>query len=336
MTGALNGREGRATIHDVAKAAGVSISTVSRVLSGARRVDPGLAESVWKASSRLGYRVDPIGRALRRRETATVGLVVPNITNPFFPVFVQGVEAALRESGSSLLLADSQDSVDVERSCIELMIDRRVDALVISPCHRLASEPAIADAMRRVRVVQVDRRASSIVPHVGVDHDAAIRELLDALQKRGRRSFAFICGDTSEWPTFRRLSAFKKWTKVNDPQALNHILTGVGDMGAADREVRLLVEQSPQIDAVICSNDVLAVGALAGLEGLRIPVPKKIAVTGYDDTIIARITKPTLTSVSQPVEELARLAVQLAGSSHEQTDAYMSKLPAQIHYRNST
>lgn len=126
----------RVTIRDVARSAGVSIATVSRVLTGSSTVAPTRAQAVWDAASRLGYRVDPIGRALRRRETTSAGVVVPNINNPFFPALIQAVEAEFRKAGWSMLLAEAQDDVEVERECLDLLIARRVDRLLVSPVDR--------------------------------------------------------------------------------------------------------------------------------------------------------------------------------------------------------
>ncbi len=153
----MAGRPARARLREVAELAGVHPSTASRALSGSRAVRPDVAAAVQRAAEKLDYRVDPIGRALRGERTGTVGMVVPDIVNPFFPAVVQAVEQALHADGRSLFLCDASNDARVEAERIEALLDRRVDALIISPVHQHYSAPAVLKAASRVPVVQVDR-----------------------------------------------------------------------------------------------------------------------------------------------------------------------------------
>jgi LacI family transcriptional regulator len=133
----------RVTIHDVARLAGLSTSSVSRALTGARQVRPGVTERVEQAARQLGYRPDAVARSLRRQETRTLGLIVADITNPFFPVVVQAVEREAREAGFGLLLVDAQNDAAIEEESVRLLLDKRVDALLIAPSHRFLSRSVI-------------------------------------------------------------------------------------------------------------------------------------------------------------------------------------------------
>lgn len=326
----------RVTIRDVARSAGVSIATVSRVLTGSSTVAPTRAQAVWDAASRLGYRVDPIGRALRRRETTSAGVVVPNINNPFFPALIQAVEAEFRKAGWSMLLAEAQDDVEVERECLDLLIARRVDRLLVSPVDRRKSRPAVVAAAREVAVMQLDRRASSEVPHVGVDHARGTRELLEHLRAQGRSRMAFAGADPSEWPAHQREVAFRRWAGKNYPDSASRMMLGDSTVQWGRAAAAQALERWPDTDALVCANDLIGVGALLYFEDAGIPVPRQVAVTGFDDTVIASITRPTLTSVAQPVLEVARLAVEFAHSGEAGDGAREILVPPRIVLRASS
>ncbi|HET7111490.1 MAG TPA: LacI family DNA-binding transcriptional regulator, partial [Gemmatimonadales bacterium] len=208
-------------MNDVAEKAGVSIATVSRVLNGRphSRISPWTRDAVMAAAKALNYHIDPIGRALRVQSTASLGLVVPNITNPFFPALIQAVEAAGRRSSWSMVLSDAQDDPAVEREVTELLVARRVDALLISPCDRIRSRKTILRLAESLPVVQLDRSCTSKVDHVGVDHVDAIGQVLAHLTAEGRTRLAFLGVHSSEWPAHQREVAFRRWARHHFPQA---------------------------------------------------------------------------------------------------------------------
>ncbi len=200
----------------MAREAGVSTASVSRALSGARPVTPAVAAAVLEASSRLGFRANQVARALRVSSTQTIGLVVPDITNPFFPSLVQAIETELRSEGRGLLLADSLNDPKLEAQRIEELLDRQVDGLLVSPCHRVISRRALEAASERAAVVQLDRQASTRVPYVGMDHGLGMRSLLDHLRSTGRRVFALLGADVSNAPSFERRAAYVRYFRGTD------------------------------------------------------------------------------------------------------------------------
>jgi LacI family transcriptional regulator len=307
------GRDARpATLREVAEAVGCSVATVSRVLAGDRPVGPDLARRVQEAARELGYLPNQVARALRSRSTRTVGLVLPQITNPFFPELMRAVEHALHDQGRALLLADSADDPALEAERVELLIARQVDGLIVAPVDQERSVPTLAKAAARVPVVLLDRNVDTVqADAVTVDNAAGIRLLLDHLRAQGRRRLWFLgpAGEVSAG--VERRAAFQDWAARHADLwrvELGDFSIGFGEQ-AAGKAVTAAAALRP--DALVCANDLIAAGALRRLRELGVEVPGQIAVTGFDDIALASLTSPALTTVRQPNRELAAEAARM-------------------------
>jgi LacI family transcriptional regulator len=312
----------RATIHDVARLAGVSIASVSRALTGARKVRPEIAERVRTAAAALGYEPDQVGRSLRRQETDTIGLVVADITNPFFPTLVQAVEGVLREARFGLLLADAQNDPEAEARAVRLLLGRRVDAILITPVDRHRSAATVEEAARSVPVVQLDRFATSDVHYVGMDHDRAIADILALLHRSGRRHPALIGSDPSVSTSWERQRAYERRAAALDPAAPTRVLVGSYSVQWGRVAAARVMDQWPEVDAIVCANDLIGLGVLQELRRRDIAVPQQVAVTGFDDTLLAVASDPALTSVLQPVGPMAETAVEIVTGTAPDTPAH--------------
>ena len=302
-------RDPRPTIRDVATLAGLSPSTVSRVLSGARPVGPEVAERVKQAADALLFRPNSVARSLRTQQTSTVGLVIPDIINPFFPLLVQAVEQATREHELSVLLVDCGNEKQRETNALELLLDRRVDAIVISPCHSTASLPALRSASRRAPIIQIDRVADDKLPFAVVDQAHGIQLLLDHLTETGRRRIAFIGSDPSASTSALRAAAFERYALTRDPGQAPRMMVGDFSGESTATVTRALLERWPDTDAILCANDVIAAGARQFVRERLGEGHPEIAVTGFDNTMVAETGD--LTSVRQPLLDLAHHAVNL-------------------------
>ncbi len=301
---------GRLKIHDVAAEAGVSVATVSRVLTGTRSVREESTAAVLAAVEKLGYRPNQVGRALRRQKTQVVGMVLPRVNNPFFPAVVQACEEYLRSQGYALLLSTSDDDPDVERQRLEMLVDRQVDGLLVSPCRWTDSAAAVAAAQRLVPLVELDRNSSGFAgDFVGVDDALGIEQVVAHLRAGGRHDLAFIGSDEANFSGRARHEAFRQLT--GPEAAANRELLGAfsEDWGYEAGLTVLGGDVRPQ--ALVCANDLIAIGALRAAEQLGLSVPDDIAISGYDDIDMARVCKPALTTVRQPVAALSRRAVDL-------------------------
>lgn len=294
------------TMRDVAAAAGVSVATVSRVLSGNRPVRPEHAAAVRDAVDRLGYRPNQLASALRRQTTLTVGMVVPEIANPFFPGVVEAIEHALVGHRRGLLLCDSQGDPDHELQQVLRLLDRQVDGILIVPCHEQRSAAAVEAALAQVPVVQVDRRVSGVVTDtIEADHTAGIRALVEHLHALGRRRLAFVGADVASSVAKERLEAYRS-TGAGGPELLGTFTIDHGQAAA-----RALLDADELPDGVVGANDLIALGVIQGLRAAGVEVPDTVAVTGFDDIGFASVTHPALTTAHQPVRHLGASAVRL-------------------------
>jgi LacI family transcriptional regulator len=321
----------RVTIRDVASDAGLSISTVSRVLSGARAVAPDIAGRVRESADRLGYRVDSIGRSLRTQRTNTIGLVVPDITNPFFPALVQAIEHAARDRGFGVLIADADNDPDVERSAVRTLVDRRVDAILISPTHLTASLPGLAEAARVVRTIQIDRVIDETLPFVRVDQVGPVASIVQHLRTTGRRHIAFIGQQMTITTSLERERAFRQLVAASFPAEPPRVLPGRMSAESGQTAAHEILASWPETDAIVCANDLIAVGVLQELDsrGAR----SAIAVSGFDDTMVADALD--LTSVRQPVEALADAAVAAVADMSGVMSIQLA-LASEVIFRGST
>jgi len=320
----------RITIREVAADAGLSISTVSRALTGARAVTPDIVERVRESAERLGYRADSIGRSLRTQRTNTLGLVIPDITNPFFPALVQAIEHSAREHGLSVLIVDADNNPQVERAALRTLLDRRVDAVLISPAHATASLDALAETARVVPTIQVDRVIDGALPWVRVNQSRPIVELVGRLRAGGRSHFVFVGQASTVATSFERESAFAALMSSALPDQPLRVLHGTMSAASAGLAAWKIMRDWPETDAIICANDMIAVGVL---QALRSSLPSlNVAVSGFDDTLLAEAMG--LTSVRQPVDAMASAAI--AAASGEPGANVQVELFSKVIFRAST
>ncbi len=303
---------GLVTIRDVAARAGVSVATASRALSGNRAVSAANLRTVTRAAEDLGYRPNRIASALRRQVTDTIGLVVPQISNPFFPMLIEAVHTQLQSSPKQLLLCDAMQDPDAESQRLQALLDHKVDGILISPCDSERSREAVRAAAARVPLVQVDRQIpGESSDWVGVDDTAGMQMIVAHLRDLGMRRLVFVgavpAGASS---AHLRMSSFndaigRLGLSADDP-LLGDFTTEWGVLAG-----RALLKRGALPDAVVCASDTIALGLLRVLVGARVRVPEDVLLTGFDDVDSARLSIPSLTTVRQPFDVLAREALRL-------------------------
>jgi LacI family transcriptional regulator len=302
----------KARLSEVATAAGVSRSTVSRVLSGSPNVSPSAVRAVTEASHRLGYRPDPIARAMRAGMTGCVGMIVPGIGNPFFAELVEAVERALQDAGMELILSDSQDSPENEGNRVRSLVARRIDGLVIIPVDHDASHGSLTHASHDMPVVQLDRQVDGFGgDYVGVDNMAGIRLVLDHLVDSGCTSTAFVSGDATTSAGRSRLEAFESALRRLPHVHADRPVLGSFTFDFGREAARELLDRRPLPQAVVCGSDIVALGVLRELQSHGLSVPDDVLVTGFDGIAFHELASPSLTTVRQPVAALAAEAVRL-------------------------
>lgn len=310
------GQQRPVTMSEVARLAGVSPATVSRVMSGSRAVDPARAERVVAAAARLDYRVNLVGRALRSTRTSTVGLVVPDLENPFFSALAQQLSRAFSSPGVDLLVFSADSSLEIEARGVRSFLGRQVDALVLIPVDEERSGDSVALAARAVRTVQLDRRVpGTSAAYVGCSNRRGldlIHEHVVSTVDLDDQPVVFVGAAPSSSSAHERLDAARRRFGDDLPCLLGNFSIGWGRQAAAD-----LLDLGWRRGTVVAAADVIALGVLSHLLHRGFAVPDDFRVIGFDGIGPAAFATPSLTTVRQPVEQMAatirRLVLDEAG-----------------------
>lgn len=304
-------RPSPATIRDVAKRAGVSTATVSRVLAGIGNPKADTADAVMAAVEALDYRPSAVARSLRMRRTDTFGLIVTDIQNPFFPELVQAADDAARKVGHSILLGSA--AFDEHRAVhyLDLMADRRVDGMIVASS-QVSDESWQWLASAPVPVVVVNAEPANVpITVISSDNRAGMRLVAQHLIGLGHRRMAYIRatgGITADQPRFEGfVSACAEAGIARDDIAE---LQGDAQFEGGERAVANLLKGGTDVTAIACHNDITAIGAMRALRAARVRVPQEISIVGCDDIAAASWVVPSLTTVAQQKAEMGRMAVE--------------------------
>jgi len=324
MTDNTKPRASAPTIYDVATLAGVSASTVSRALNQPGRINVKTAGRVQEAADQLGYRLNPMARALQTGLTGNLALVVSDLTNPVYFDLVRGAEHVTAEARSILLFADSQENHDVEAEVAERLM-RVADGLILVGSRLLDDEIL---ALSRIKPVVVLNRVVEGLPAVTVDTIASGRAVIRHLYDLGHRRIAYVAGPAASWMNTRRsealhASAAELGITVRSIPAVRPTVEGGRDA------VTDLLEAD--VTSVVAYNDLLAFGIIDGMRTAGVSVPKDLSVVGFDDIFGADLLTPPLTTVRSPLASIGGTAVQLlqrliAGEVDISTDQLSTEL----------
>lgn len=324
----------RVTLVDVAAEAGVSRATTSRVLGNSdRKVDPVLAERIRAASRRLGYRPNVSARSLRTKVTPSIGLLLPTLSNPYFVAVTSALSTAFTKDGANLILAESADDLEIEALRLEALVESVVDSIIVVPVSRKCSGAAIRSAAGRTDVVQLDRWAEGAgTPYVGLDNPAAVKAVLDHLRGEGGRKVLFLDAEVGSSSGFERLEGFRALASPEDEE----MVVPSFDISAGHDAARELLRRPTLPDAVLCAADVLAVGMVSALQHGGVRVPDDIAVASFDDTPLLQLMQPAITSVTHPLEEMSRQALELLADRTRLNEPRRHLLPPSLTIRASS
>ena len=282
------------TIYDVARAAGVAASTVSRAFSRPGRVNAATAERVRRVAEELGYRTNPLARALSTARSHMLALIVSDVANPFYSEVIRGAQAEAAERGCTLVLADAQESDRVERAALERVLPA-VDGVVLGGSRM--SDSAIRMIAKQKPVVVLNRVVVD-VPCVVPDNATGMRRAVEHLLRLGHETLTYVAGPEASWADGMR------WRSLQDTAAdLQLRLRRVGptspDVPGGLRAAEQLV--SSPATAVLAYNDQVAIGVIRGLAARGVRVPRDVSVVGFDDIGPAVLITPGLTTVAAPL-----------------------------------
>jgi LacI family transcriptional regulator len=319
-----------ATLRDVATAAGVHPATASRALNPGTRllVSEETARRVSEAADRLGYRPNPVARSLRTRRSHTIGVLIPDLTNPLFPPIIRGIEDRLAEHGYVALIGNTDADITKERLVFDQLRARHVDGFVLGTA--TAGSPILADAARADVPVVLMNRTSQDYPFsaVSVDSEQGVRAAVAHLVALGHTRIGHIAGPQDASTGSSRLRGFQAGMAahqlpVSDAQV---VYAGAYSLEEGTRCGRLLLGPGPGVTAVVAANDMLAIGCYGALDELGLRCPEDVSVVGFNDMPFIDRLHPPLSSVRFPHYQLGTEAATLLVERMEAKDSPVKML----------
>jgi len=302
----------KANILDVAARAGVSPATISRVLNKTAKVSPELTKRVLTAVAELNYTPDPFAYGMRTKKTRTIGLIISDITNPFFPEMTRGIEDYIRSKGYSLILCNTGSNIEKGKGYVHLLVSRGIDGIIFTSL-RIGKEEILSVLKENIPCILVGRKAEGIegLSYIVTDNYKGGGIAAQYLFELGHRRFVHISGSLDNSAGKERLKSFidtlkGKGIKEEDIQIIKGNFKMEGGYKAA-KEVLML---KPLPTAIFFANDAMAIGALQRFWEERISIPDTFSIVGFDNIKISGLVAPPLTTVSQEIYRLGELAAQ--------------------------
>ena len=299
-------------MRDVAERAGVSVTTVSHVVNETRPVSDELRQRVQAAMEELGYQPNLLARSLRRGQTHTLGMIVPDISNPYFAAVARGVEDTSYHQNYSVILCNSEHDPGKERLYVTVLTTKQVDGLLLVSVD-VSAEDLHALRARRIPVVMVNRK----IPGEAVDLVLTINVRggyfgTHHMVELGHRRIACITGPFDTAPSVERLTGYRQALhEANIPVDETLIVRGSFQYSSGYRVARQLLSMDDPPTGVFACNDMEALGVICAAQQMGCQVPADLSVVGYDDVSLASFTSPPLTTISQPKHEIGVLAATL-------------------------
>lgn len=312
------GAKRRVTIRDVAQRAGVSVSTVSRVLNGhdLKHMRPETKARVLAAIEELDYTPVKAARTLRRQRTQVIGILLPDISNPFFSLLARGVEAVAFEKGYSTLICDSDHLVEKESQYLDILLAEGVEGVVFIPVGRPDMGRIQRFLRRGIKIVVADRRVEGL-PMVQADNCGGSAALTRYVIQLGHRRIAYLAGPREVSSAEERLAGF---LSAMEEEGLSPVWLRYGHFTfeSGYHLTRKLLNQCT-VDAILTGNDLMAVGAIRAAEEFGLRIPDDIGVAGFDHIPLADLVKPKLTTAEVPASQIGQEAARqlLTGDCHD-------------------
>jgi LacI family transcriptional regulator len=298
-------------IRDVARRAGVSVGTVSRVVNGHPSVTTAKRQLVKSAIAELRYRPDALAQSLRRRTSNTIGVIIPDIRNPFFAELMQCIEIRARALGYSVLFVSSDEDPAAETEHIEAFAARKVDGILLLPSNRVTS----AAGVEGIPIVVVDRPIKGH-PAVAADNRGGARLAVEHLVSLGHRRIACISGPKDSTTAKARLAGFldamTPYYRAARLRIADFVAYGEFDYaGGQSAAEALLGGLEPRPTAIVAGSDQQAIGTLRAAADRGVAVPSDLSIVGFDGIMLSDLVTPRLTTVVQPVAKIAEAAVAM-------------------------
>ncbi|MGH7492865.1 MAG: LacI family DNA-binding transcriptional regulator [bacterium] len=304
-----------ARLLEIAHKTGFSVSTVSRVLhdhSNKYKISAATKEVIRKAAEELGYRPNKLARGLRLNQTLEIGVIVPDIANPFFATLVKSIAGELRKSGYSIFVYDSDENTAIEAESVNILLEKKADGLIIAP---VGQESLHLKEIVRAGMawVMVDRCFESLqADAVSVDNARGAYLATQHLIREGHRQIAFIQGLPGTYVNEGRLQGYKQALLEANITIEDRLIVGDDFRNYNGYlETKLLLKQQEPPSAIFTAGDLIAMGALEALQEDHYRIPQDVSLITFDDPSFATHLSPALSTIAQPVEKMGEMAVKL-------------------------
>jgi LacI family transcriptional regulator len=320
------------TIKDVAKLAGVSVATVSRVLNKNGYVHEDTLKKVERAIEMLDYKPSTVARSLYNKKSRLIGLVVPNIVNPFFPEVARAVEDVAYKQGYTVVLCNSDENLEKEKQYIDVLRQNNVDGFIV------ATNPqnSVNYMNLSIPVVAIDRMFNERIPTVYADNYAGSQAATKLLIDKGCKHIAHIRGPRDVSTANERFEGFVDVITQNNLSYM--IAESTFDPANSEQVTVELLKEYPHIDGIVAGNDLIAIGIVKAALQKGISIPNDLQIIGFDGISLTEMMYPSITTVAQPIYEMGKIATELLLEQMEGNplEEKHYRLPIEIIERNTT
>ena len=329
------------TINQIAKLAGVSTATVSNVINNkSKKISDETRERVLQIIKEEGYIPNRVASSMVTKQTKTIGLIIPDISNPFFPDLARGVEDYASENDYTVILCNSDNKLDKEEAYLEMLYEKMVDGIIIGASR---SRTTVSGELlnSRVPVVSVDRKINELEDdaQIIVDNEEGVFQAVTYLLEKGYRKICHLSGPIELKTARDRYSGFLRAYEAAGVEPMSdHLYSGTYTTDWGYEASNSVLEMKQDIDCFICGNDLIALGVYRTLHERLLRVPEDIAVVGYDDIYVSSVVSPSLTTIRQPSYQMGYRAAEtlIHKIKSGQFKKYTLPLKAELIIRDST
>lgn len=320
------------TIRDVAKKAGVSVATVSRFLNSTGYVSQDAAAAVSAAVAELQYELNPVARSLNTKKSNLIGLILPDITNPFFPELARAVEDVALTYGYTVILCNSDEDPDKEKNYIETLKKKYIAGFIVAS--NQLDAPHYANA--NLPIVALDRAINDKIPTISSNNKEGAVLGTKALLDRGCKNILFLRGPEELNPANDRYEGFMEAIQQTDVKF--QVIFCPFHFTDSQKIVEQVLQEDPTIDGIFASSDVSAAGALKAAASLGLAVPDALQVVGFDGVALGEMLSPGLTTVAQDVYKMGAIAarVLIKRIENQEIEQYYYQVPVKLVIRGTT
>lgn len=321
------------TLKEIAETLGISITTVSKALKGYSDVSSKTKKAVLELAKELNYTPNSFAVNLRTQESKTIGLIIPEVVHHFFSSVINGIIAEAEKNGYLVIILQSNESLELEKKQVALLLNKRVDGIIMSLSNESNDDDHIKEIIKReVPFVQFDK-ISKLIPSskVIINDQKAAMEAVQHLIDQGNKKIAYIRGPINPQNAIDRFIGYKKALEKNDIPFDSKLVYTCENVSFEEgiKFAKQIVQDHPQVEAISCTTDLVAVGVLSYLNDNNIKVPQQIALMGFSNWFMSQVLTPKLSTVDQPSYEMGQVSFNVLleeMNSHKENIPFTPKI----------